>query len=275
MAGNLPLVKTQIHFFVGVTVIQFSLSAWALPTVAVKATSPVAEKGHSFQIHVVVTADQALTNVVVAPIEPEGFALEALGGEGLMLVNNGDQGGTNAVRIAEVPAAGSVTVAFKVHPPNTFGQPWRQKKQSYYSTREPKIFGFNVTGQQVSGSELKPVRVTQSVSLRYTTSIGYYLAAGMVGVLLGYLVKIATQYKDEIGEKAKHAVNARGKLKVFLAEVFVTRAPYLLTLSVLGFGVLLVLAKEALPVSSWHQAIALGIGIGVFSDEQLISKFKV
>jgi hypothetical protein len=223
----------------------------------------------------VVTADQSLTNVVVAPIEPEGFALEALDGEGLILVNNGGQGETNAVRIAEVPAAGSVTVAFKVHPPNSFGQPWRQKKRSYYSTREPKVFGFNVTAQQVSGSESKPVRVTQSVSLRYTTSIGFYLAAGMFGVLLGYLVKIATQYKDEISEKSKDAEDARAKLKVFLSEIFIARAPYLLTLSVLGFGVLLVLAKEALPVSSWHQAIALGIGIGVFSDEQLISKFKV
>ena len=75
----MSFVKTLL--FIGITVIQFSLSVWALPTVEVKATSAVAEKGHSFQIHVVVTADQALTNVVVAPIEPEGFALEALDGE--------------------------------------------------------------------------------------------------------------------------------------------------------------------------------------------------
>lgn len=275
MAGNLPLVKAPIPLFVVILIILFSLPAWALPTVEVKATSPVAEKGHNFQIHVVVTADQALTNVVVAPIEPDGFAVEALDGEGLLLVKNGDQGETNAVRITDIPAAGSVTVAFQVHPPDSFGRPWRQKKSSYYSTREPKVFGFNVTGLQVSGNESKPVRVTQSVSLRYTTSIGFYLAAGLLGVLLGYLVKIATQYREEISAKSQHIRGTSGKLKVFLSEIFLTRAPYLLTLIVLGFGVLLVLAKEALPVSSWHQAIALGIGIGLFSDEQLISKVKV
>ena len=96
----------------------------------------------------------------------------------------------------------------------------------------------------------------------------------MFGVLLGYLIKIATQYREEIGEKAK-TLQAGGKFKFLLLEVFLVRAPYLLTLIVLGFGTLLVLAKETLPVSSWHQAIALGIGIGLLGDEQLISKFKI
>jgi len=41
-----------------------------------------------------------------------------------------------------------------------------------------------------------------------------------------------------------------------------------------GFGVLLSLAKDGLPTTSWHQAIALGIGIGILSDEQLITKIK-
>lgn len=266
-------MKPQIQLLIGIAAIQFSLTVWASPTVEVKSTSPVAEKAHSFQIHVVVTADQPLTNVTVAPVEPEGFALEAIGGEGLAPVKNGEQGTTNAVRIANIPATGSVTVAFKVHPPDNFGRPWGQKKSSYYSTREPKVFGFNVTGQEVTATESKLVRATRSVSLQYTTSIGFYLAAGMCGVLLGYLVKMATQYRDEINEKSKSATGLR-KLKVFLSEVFVARLPYLLTLAVLGFGILLVLAKDALPISSWHQAIALGIGIGVLSDEQLISKFK-
>ena len=41
-----------------------------------------------------------------------------------------------------------------------------------------------------------------------------------------------------------------------------------------GFGVLLSLAKDGHSTTSWHQAIALGIGIGILSDEQLITKIK-
>jgi hypothetical protein len=42
----------------------------------------------------------------------------------------------------------------------------------------------------------------------------------------------------------------------------------------IGFGALLVMAKETIPVNSWHQSIALGIGLAVLSDEQLLAKFK-
>jgi len=250
------------------------LTAWAGPTLEVTATSPAAEKGHSFQIHVLVTTDQALTNVVITPIVPDGFVLEGILGEGLTSVKSEEPDQSSAVRIAEIPATSSITVAFRVYPPDSLGRPMGQKKTSYYSTREPKVFAFNFTAMQVSGGEAKLVKATKAVSLRYTTSIGYYLAAGMVGVLLGYLVKIATQYKDEINEKSKDKEGFE-MLKVFLSEIFVVRSAYLLTLTVLGFGVLLVLSKESLPVSSWHQAIALGIAIGLFSDEQLISKFKI
>ncbi len=275
MADNLPPMKTPIRLLFAVLIIILLLPpTWAGPTVEIKSTGLAAEKGHSFQIHVIVTAEQALTNVIVAPIVPEGFAVEALGGDGLRPIKNGELEETNAIRIADIPAAGSVTVAFRACPPDMFGRPMGHKKQSYYSTREAKIFGFNVTGTQISDGESQGIKVTKSVSLRYTTSLGYYLLAGMAGVLLGYLVKIATQYKEEISQATKDKAGV-DKLKVFLSEVFVVRSAYVLTLGVMGFGVLLVLAKESLPVSSWHQAIALGMGIGVFSDEQLISKFKV
>ena len=63
-------------------------------------------------------------------------------------------------------------------------------------------------------------------------------------------------------------------MTTLLYQILVARMPLLLTLLIVGFGILLSLAKDALPVTSWHQAIALGIGIGILSDEQLITKLK-
>ena len=115
---------------------------------------------------------------------------------------------------------------------------------------------------------------TEKISIRYTTSIGHYLAAGLFGVLLGFLVKIATQYKQEVTDSLKDSETTAQKTKILIFEVLIARFPLLITLIIIGFGVLLSLAKDGLPVTSWHQAIALGIGIGLLSDEQLITKLK-
>ncbi len=92
-------------------------------------------------------------------------------------------------------------------------------KQSLYSTREPKTFPINIFYKTKSDSGEMEGMYTEKISIRYTTSIGHYIVAGL-------------------------------------------------------FGVLLSLAKDGLPTTSWHQAIALGIGIGILSDEQLITKIK-
>jgi hypothetical protein len=98
--------------------------------------------------------------------------------------------------------------------------------------------------------------------------------AGLFGVLLGFVVKIATQYRQEIAEALKDCETISHKTGQFFFQILITRLPLLLTLLIVGFGVLLSLAQDDLPVTSWHQAIALGIGIGILSDEQLITKIK-
>jgi hypothetical protein len=48
----------------------------------------------------------------------------------------------------------------------------------------------------------------------------------------------------------------------------------LFTLLIVGFAALLVLSKDAIPVTGWHQAMALGIGLAILTDEQLLAKIK-
>jgi hypothetical protein len=81
-------------------------------------------------------------------------------------------------------------------------------------------------------------------------------------------------YKQEITDSLKNSKTITQKTRIFIFEVLIARLPLLLTLLIVGFGVLLSLAKDGLPTTSWHQAIALGIGIGILSDEQLITKIK-
>lgn len=247
-------------------------TAQGLPAVEVKATATAAEKGQGFQIFVQITADKPISNIVVAPIVPDGFVVMPLVVSGLKAVANGELNQTNSVLIEQLQASSSVTVPFDVYAPTIWGnpRPGAGSKKTLYSTREPKIFAFNITANDETGH---PIALTKQLSLRYTTTIGFYLVLGLLGVVCGYLLKIATQYKDEIDEELK-SIKGWRKLGVFLKSVFVQRMPYFLTLLVVGFAALLTLARDSLPVTSWHQAIAMGIALGLLSDEQLISRIK-
>ena len=56
--------------------------------------------------------------------------------------------------------------------------------------------------------------------------------------------------------------------------LFVARLPFLLTTLVIGFGVLLGIAQNGIPVGGAPAATALGIGIGVLGDDALIARVR-
>ena len=244
------------------------------PIFEISASSKVAEKGHTFQILVGLKTDAPIDDIVVSITEPEGFYIEAITSPGISSENKKIADFHSVLRIGNLGQKSSVTAVFKVWPPDLFGNPKVGEKQSLYSTREPKVFTVNIYYKTKSNSNITERVYSEKISIRYTTSIGHYLLSGLFGVLLGFIVKIATQYKQEITESLKKDDQLSQKVKAFFFEVFLARFPLLLTLLIVGFGLLLSLAREALPVTSWHQAIALGIGIGLLSDEQLITKIK-
>lgn len=246
----------------------------AAPVIEVTASSDTLEKGHTVQMFVTIRTDENLHDVVVSVTEPEGFSVEAVQSPGQITGDAADDMRRGTVKLQHLAEGSSVTVTFRVWAPDLAGNPKFGEKQSLYSTRELKEFPVNVVYTMKEGAQERTLSHTEKVSLRYTTSIGHYIIAGLFGVFLGFIVKTATQYKSEIDESLRGVTALGARTKVFLYQIFLSRLPLLMTLMIVGFGVLLSLAKDGLPVTSWHQAIALGIGIGVLSDEQLITKIK-
>jgi len=252
----------------------FCDAVYASPSFEVSTSSNSAEKGHTFQIFVEIESNEPLHDIVISVTQPEGFYVQAIPSPGITVVNEQKTNAHNITRIDSLGQNSSITAPFKVWAPNLSGKPKIGDKQSLYSTREPKAFPVNIFYKSKSTSGEVEGSFTTKVSVRYTTSIGHYLMAGLFGVLLGFIVKIATQYRQEIAESLKDSETITQKTGMFFFQILITRLPLLLTLLIVGFGVLLSLAKDDLPVTSWHQAIALGIGVGILSDEQLITKIK-
>lgn len=242
------------------------------PVVELRSSAASAEKGHDFQIYVEIRTDEKLGDVTITGNEPEGFYIAAIPSPGITI--DKQEKLHNVARVEGLSAGSSITVPFRVRPPDLSGKPHGAEKESLYSTREPKTFAFNVLYNNGTDGVTDRGVVTRELKLRYTTSLGHYLLASLLGVFLGFVVKTATQYNTEISESIGSVTTLPRKVVRFFYEIFIARLALLITLLVVGFGVLLGLAQDSLPVSSWHQAIALGMGVGVLSDEQLITKVK-
>ena len=245
----------------------------ASPSIKVLPTTQSVEKGGVFQIRVEISTAESIKNISVVPIVPDGFVAEPMDTPGIKT----DKKGT-AILIDRLDAGSAVTVSFRAWPPGFFGKPRNGDKEAFYSTRgEPKTFIFNVFYTDPTGKIEKSL--TASINIRYTTSIGFYLLFGMLGIVIGHVVKIGTQNRSEIksaidsGDAA--ALSRKGyKIRTASAYIFGSRLTSLITLLIVGFAALLVLSKDAIPVTGWHQAMALGIGLAILTDEQLLAKIK-
>jgi hypothetical protein len=273
--------------FLGV-VMPLALPAAAAPSFEVTASTPTAEKGHNFTILVHVSVEEPLEQLTVTGIAPDGFCLEALKMPGVTEVRSlhplDESTSSDApVRecaglpnIVELGPLGrsSFVVPFHVTPPDLSGLPRTGEKGSLYSTREQKEFAFDMIWTTKSGDEHVQGNAAATIKLRYTTTIGHYLGLGLLGVLLGFVVKTTTQEREDFRTFLGQCETLRSKFLAIPQFLLVDRLPSLLTILVLGFGVLLTLAQDTLPISSWHQALALGIGLGIVGDEKLISRLR-
>ena len=178
--------------------IAIGISVDASPSFDVSTSSKTAEKGHTFQILVTIKSTEPLHDIQVAVTEPEGFYAQAIGSPGIAVV---DEAGTklhSIARVAELGRNSRITVTYKVWTPKLLGGSKAGDKKSLYSTRDPKKFPVNIFYQSQADTGAVNGSYSTIVTIRYTTSIGHYLIAGLFGVLLGFMVKIATQYKEEI-----------------------------------------------------------------------------
>lgn len=252
----------------------------AAPTVTVTPTTKCIEKGGVFQIRVGVNTTENLKRVVIAPLLPNGFYAEPLPSPALRVAAMETTSDKNNKRlkwieIDELSAGSAITTSFIIWPPDIFGQPREGKKEGFYDIREPQSFAFNVLyniskdGREVQGS------VTISTDVRYTTAMSIYLFWGLIGVVIGYSIKMGTKNRDNITIIIGDETSFLNKSKRVGSYLVVTNLPAFLTIMIIGFGALLALARQAIPITDWHQSIALGIGLALLTDEQLLAKFKM
>src|SRR5207244_3336361 len=121
-------------------------------------------------------------------------------------------------------------------------------------------------GARVSHSQ----SVTTSVN--YTTHLYLYLLSGLFGTVLGHLIKNGIDKRDKLSDTLQRN-GLSTKVGGWLKELLGTNVTGLITILVIGFGTLLVLAKDGIPVAAWYQAVALGIGLALVTDDQLLARF--
>lgn len=258
-------VVVIIQLFVGIVL--------AATTVEVVPTKMNVEKGEVFQIRIKISTTESINNIIIDPIPPEGFRMEPIPSEGIETTPDKSQ-----IRINHLEAGSEQTVSFIVYTPSILGglnisQPLGR------TLKEPKSFVFNIfyneSRKGINNSEIIIQNVkTMQLNLRYTTNTFTYLISGLIGILLGHIIKVSTKNREEIEKKLEMATSRKDILYTILKYIFITRLPALLTIMVVGFGALLVLGQESVPVNSYDQAMALGIGLAILTDEQLLSKIK-
>ena len=243
---------------------------WADPSIQVTTTRDVVQKGGEVDVIVQVSARETIRDILIAPSIPYGFVAEPLRGPGYAVDSLN-------VMIPFLREGSSISVRYRAWPPKTVPPPNMTDKDHYgnkvghVSTAEPKPFVFNVfysvSGDSILGASSQTVRA----SIRYTTSLGAYLLSGVLGVLLGYLIKAGRKGQDAVLQEQRAASS---NLRGFIEDRLGVTAAGLVTSLVLGFGILTVLAREGIPVNGGFQAIALGIGLAVLTDDELLSKLR-
>lgn len=232
----------------------------AAPEVKVISSRNSVQKGNIFEIRVEIAAREAVSDIVVAPLIPVGFTLHPILSHGIEAEKDKD-----TVRLSHLTAGSSFAIVFRGEAPAVIGK-------SRVSTAEAKIFGFNISYLQDGSSDPKPSSQFISTTIHYTTHISIYLGAGILGTILGFLIKTGIKKREELSSTMQTTGGAKGAAAAF-RELLKANSVGLITVLIIGFGALLVLAKEGIPVAGWQQAIALGIGLAVLTDDQLLSKF--
>jgi hypothetical protein len=213
------------------------------------------ERGERFTLSLEVkAAGTPIHNLVAEPLLPLGFKIEQGASPKIPdLINTGSERVFQYV----VKAPGQMD---KWSTPAEEGRPERG-----YSTREPKSFVLNLSySDEKDGLRREQVlKLTQ----RFTTSVYFYLLWGVAGLFIAHIIKTLAK------EKSKAQGIPRNP-KGILERLFATNIVNLLTTLFIGFAVLVILAREAIPALGWYDSFALGIILGMLGDENLLGKLK-
>jgi len=121
---------------------------------------------------------------------------------------------------------------------------------------------------------------SSTIAVEYESGIAlsFYFAIGSLGIALGYLVRIVI---DTLGSLPKPPAMALpdaptpGPLGRFIS-VHYYLVDFMVSL-LLGFAALVALVKEGHPPetgSAWYSALVLGLGLGLFTNSDLITRLR-
>ncbi len=275
------MIKKILMFFTILVVIQLIVNtAQAEPSVEIFPTKESVEKGDIFQIRIKVTTTESIDNIVIDSIPPEGFEIVPMPSMGVEINQAKAE-----ININHLEAGSEQIVSFKVFAPTVIGRLGNVlseiNKTDTSSTEEVQSFIFNIFYNESRNSansdnltQYIQASQTKIINIRYTTDMSMYIIFGIIGIIFGHVIKISTKNREDIEVKLENIESSKSKLLAILNYIFLTRLPAFLTILVVGFGVLIVLAEKSPPVNSWDQALALGIGLSLLMDEELLSKFK-
>lgn len=218
---------------------------------SISSSAKSVEKGERFRLFLEIKTDDAtIHNLKIDEQPPIGFTLDKK---------------EPIPEISEIISPGShLLITYIVTTPEHLPAIFKQDKRGI-STREPKDFIFNISYSEGQGKELR--RRAIKYELRYTTSIYYYIFWGLVGLFLAHIIKSLAKKKSEQQSKGTG-------FKFIVGYIFSKNLVALMTTLLIGFAVIIVLARDMVPTRGWYDTIALGIVLGMLGDENLLGKLK-
>jgi hypothetical protein len=96
-----------------------------------------------------------------------------------------------------------------------------------------------------------------------------------VGLLVGWFIKNFRFILSICGTLADISVKEKRSVRLLLFLLSRREITNALTSLALGFLALLLLSRHELPTGAIHDSLALGIGLGFLSDDQLLTRIKI
>jgi hypothetical protein len=214
--------------------------------ISVEAGRHTVEKGESLRVDLHIRSESAdLERLSIQPVLPLGFTVQL------------------PELPTRLPAGSSVMLPFVIQAPTQLHDLSLHVRG--VSTADDKIVGFNVGFTDGASGKLRAQAV--QFEFTYTTSMQLYLMWGLFGVIIAHLLKAVGKAR---GELRSPDITLSRAARFVLVEQSLSGV----TIIVIGFAVLVMLARETVPVRGWPEALTLGLTLGVLGDEQLLAKFR-
>lgn len=209
--------------------------------------------GAPFTIDLTITPPEAIKDLEVEPVGPNGFQI------------------TQTLSLPKKPTpsvlgpGGSYTAVYEITPP-----------RKVHATTERYSIIFNVSYRHSSASENEPL-MWQSLAIPFTVTFSReaFYFWGITGLFVGWFIKALGTFSAVVLSPTTTPPQEIRGLRVLLAFLSRREITSVLTSLAMGFLALLLLSRNQLPTGAIHDTLALGIGLGFLSDDQLLNRIKV